>query len=355
MVLEFRKYKSTATFINPLKNWELDEQVLEFRKDPLLGHLSVFSPAIQGKRDILYPLPDPSYIQTIADATKPSCFLCNGKWERMTPRYSDDLIPGGRIKRGEVVLFPNLFPTSSYHAVIMLGEAHYRSLDNFPKDLLEDAFNLALEFIRKVWEKDTKMVFSTVNANYLPPAGSSVFHPHIQILIAPVPSTHHERIMEASRRYYEKNGTSYWKDLVEVEYRSGERYITEIGGSHWIMAFSPMGANEVLGIFPEKGNLIEWGKDEARALSEGVSLVLKFYQEIGFSTFNFSLFGSPLGDNSPFYGAFIRLVCRQNFVPHYRADDYYLQKLMENEIMAIPPEELAKTFREMLARENTSV
>lgn len=348
MALEFWRYKTVAPFINPLKGWKLDEQILEFRKDPLLGHVSVFSPAIQGKRDILYPTPDASYVQSIAEATRASCFLCDGKWEKMTPKYPDDLIAGGRIRKGEVVLFPNLFPTSSYHAVIMLGEAHYRDLDSFPEALLKDAFSVAIEFIKIVFHKDSQMCFATINANYLPPAGSSVFHPHIQILMSPVPSTHHGRALEASRRYYEQNGTSYWMDLVEAERKEGQRYIMNIGESHWIMAFSPVGANEVIGVFPEKGNLLDWSDGNIHSLAQGVSFVLKFYQLIGFSTFNFSLFGSPLGDSSPCYGAFIRLVCRQNFVPHYRTDDYYLQKLMENEIIATPPEELARTFRDML-------
>ncbi|MEJ5299978.1 MAG: hypothetical protein WHS38_03220 [Thermodesulforhabdaceae bacterium] len=348
MALEFWTFRSVAPFRNPLKNWELDEQMLEFRKDPLLGHVSVFSPAIQGKKDILFPAPDPSYVQSIADATRPSCFLCDGKWEKMTPKYPEDLISGGRLRKGEVVLFPNLFPTSSYHAVIMLGVDHYRSLDNFPEDLLSDAFSVSLEFVRTVFRKDPQMVYATINANYLPPAGSSVFHPHVQILISPVPSTHQERVLQASRRYYDQNGRSYWKDLVEVESEKNERYVMKLGESHWIMAFSPIGTNEILGIFPEKGNILKWEEDDVAALSRGVSLSLKFYYSLGFSTFNFSLFGSPLGDDSPYYGAFIRLVCRQNFVPHYRTDDYYLQKLMENEIISTTPEELAKSFREMV-------
>ncbi|MCX7822334.1 MAG: HIT domain-containing protein [Syntrophobacterales bacterium] len=349
MALEFWRQRDVATFVNPLKNWQLDEQILEFRRDPLLGHVSLFSPAIQGKRDILYPAPDYSYVRSIADATRASCFLCDGKWERMTPRYSEDLIQGGRLKKGEVLLFPNLFPTSPYHAVIMLGEDHYRSLDNFPEDLLLDAFDVAVEFIKRVFQKDSRMSFVTINANYLPPAGSSVFHPHIQVLMAQVPSTHYSRVMEASKKYYERNGTPYWKDFVDIERQGGERYIMSIGESHWIMAFSPMGTNEVVGVFPDKVDILKWEVADVRALSKGVSRVLRFFHSIGFSTFNFSLFGGPLGegDIEP-YGAFIRLVCRQNFLPHYRTDDYYFQKLMENEIMATPPEELARIFREML-------
>lgn len=349
MPIEFWTCRSTAAFINPLKGWQLDEQSLEFRKDPLLGHVSLFSPAIQGKRDILFPAPDPAFVQSVADATRPSCFLCDGKWEKMTPKYPEDLIPGGRLRKGEVVLFPNLFPTSPYHAVIMLGNDHYRPLNDFPQDLLRDAFDVSIDFIRTIFEKDRQMAYATVNANYLPPAGSSVFHPHVQILIAPAPSTHHEKVLRASRRYYEENGRSYWMDLVETEQRKKDRYVVNLGSSHWIMAFSPMGTNEVLGIFPEKGNILTWTPDDTEALARGVSLTLKFYYQQGFSTYNFSLFGAPLGDNSLCYGAFVRLVCRQNFVPNYRTDDYYLQKLMENEIMATTPEELARSFREMLS------
>ncbi len=350
MAVEFKRFNCKASFINPLKNWALDEQTLELRIDPLLGHVSLYSSSIEDKKEIMFHKLDESFILSVAEATKPNCFLCDGKWEKTTPKYPKDLIKEGRLIRGEVVLFPNLFPIASYHGVIMLGNEHYRSLDNFPEDLLGDAFYVAVEFIKIISSKDKDCRYFTVNANYLPPAGSSVFHPHVQVLGSSVPSTHHERLLEASRQYFEKTKISFWDDLIATEKALGERYIGEFFGSHWIASYSPVGTNEIMGIFPQKGDLSKWEDNEIKALAKGVSLTLKLYKNLEFSTFNFSLFSGTVNNCFPWESSVVRIICRQNFSPNYRTDDYYFQKLMGNEIISTRPEELAKMFRELMAR-----
>ncbi len=363
MPITFDKTVCTTAFMNPLKGWDHDEQMLELRRDPLLGHMSVYSKAIEAKREIMFPPRDEGYIKERAEATKASCFLCDGRWSHATPRYPEAFIEGGRIVRPGIVLFPNLFPILPYHAVIMLGEQHFRSLDDFPPPLLEEAFTVSQEFLRHIPSGDENATYVTINANYLPPAGSSVFHPHLQILGSPRPSTQHERILRASEEYFAREGRSFWDELIEAELQKGERYIMQCGRSHWITAFSPLGTNEVLGIFPGPRSFREWDNDDLRALAYGVSTTLHFYHQLGFSTFNFSLFLPPGTTPSPAHAALIRLVCRQNVAPHYRTDDYYFQKytlslhdvfrsfqkLMENEIIAILPEEMAAHLRAMIA------
>ena len=43
---------------------------------------------------------------------------------------------------------------------------------------------------------------------------------------------------------------------------------------------------------------------------------------------------------------FLRVISRQNVCENYRADDYFLQKLLRNEIILTPPEILASTLRD---------
>ena len=43
---------------------------------------------------------------------------------------------------------------------------------------------------------------------------------------------------------------------------------------------------------------------------------------------------------------FLRIVCRQNVQPNYRTDDYFIQKLLGEEIMLTPPEQLAAELRD---------
>lgn len=342
----FQRWRQTAVFHNPLKEGNLDSQDIEARVDPLTGHQSFFNKAIEGKISVLYPHTDRDYLHQRAEAAREKCFLCGDRWKTVTPRFSEKLVPEGRLARGEVILFPNLFPLAAYHAVVRLGDVHFRSLDNLPPSLLRDALLVTLEFIKRCHEADSSGLFFTINANYLFPAGASAIHPHFQIVGSPRPGTHHEMLLERSRAYLEKQGTCYWNDLAESEREEGERIIGELGRSLWFSAYAPMGANEVNALWPDVSHFLEWDETDVERLAEGLSKALRAYHAMNFSTFNFSCFSGPLGKETPGFRIFLRFVNRQNVYPHHRTDDYFFQKLLKNEIIIQRPEALAGLVRQ---------
>lgn len=343
--IAFERWSQRATFHSPLKGGELDEQEIEIRQDPLTGFQSIFNQALEDKSSILFHATDQEYLRQLVESTESTCFLCNDRWTATTPAYPTTLLPEGRLKKGEVVLFPNLFPLAAYHAVIMLGARHYRALDDFPPSLLRDAFECSREFIRRCIEIDPETAFFTINANYLLPSGSSVMHPHFQILGSPRPFTHHKLLVEQSARYLAMNGSCYWSDLVDAERSSGERWIGEVAGCGLFSAFSPIGVNEVDLVWPRRESFLDWDSTDIEGLSQGLSRILRGYHELGFSTFNFSCFGGPVNRHTPELRCFMRIINRQNVARDYRADDYYLQKLLHNEIMIQRPERLAECMR----------
>jgi galactose-1-phosphate uridylyltransferase len=343
--ISFKTCDQTVEFHNPIKNGELDCQKIEVRMDPLTGHQSMLCDALKGKVSALFPATDYAYIQQRFEDTKEQCFMCDGKWRAASPRYPERLIPGGRLTKGEVVLFPNLFPLAPYHAVVMVGEKHGRTMDDLSSSLLFDAFSVCLEFIRRCSEVDREARFFTINANFMPPAGGSIVHPHLQIIGSPLPSTHHRLLLERSLAYYRDTGSCYWLDLIETERESGQRWLGEIGASRWFTAFSPMGVNEVNAVWPHNSHFLEWDDEDIRSMAEGVRRVLLTYHALKFSTFNFSCFSGPLKEAVPEFRCFLRLINRQNMHLHYRADDYYFQKLLKNEIIVYPPEHLASLIR----------
>ena len=339
-----RRYES-AHFHNPLKGGALDAQQIETRLDPLTHHQSVFNSAIEGKSALLFPDTDEDYLLQRSEATKEKCFLCDDRWRVLTPQYGTGILPEGRLIRGEAVLFPNLFPLAAYHAVVMLGGRHHRLLDDFPPDLLRDAFEVSVEFIRRCHESDSRTAYFTINANYLFPAGASVVHPHFQVLGSRYPGTHHRMLLENSRQYFESTGTCYWTDLLAAEEKADARLIGRTGGCEWFAAFSPLGANEIDAVWPGRRHFLEWTDAEFEGVAEGLSRVLRAYHGMKLSTFNLSCFSGPLDHPGPEFRCFLRLVNRQNVAPHYRADDYYFQKLLRNEIIVRRPEELASFVR----------
>ncbi len=349
MSINFERWSGTALFHSPLRSNALVSHQIEFRKDPLLGHVSIYSDALSAKREIMFPETDVEYLKQIVEKTRVSCFLCDGKWEHTTPRYPEDLIPGGRLIRNECVLFPNLFPISTFHAVIVVGSRHYLNLDEFSVDLLYDALNLAFDFIKRVFEKYPEILYFTINANYLAPAGASLVHPHLQVLGAALPSTHHAELLDKARSFFDTFGKSYWSELVEKEKSLNERYIGQFHRGHLIASYSPIGVNEVLGVWPEIGSFDKWDDKDIKSMAEMISKTLTLYHHLGFSTFNFSCFGGQMGTTEDYEACVMRIICRQNVVPHHRTDDYYFQKLMQNEIIVIKPEELAELFRKINA------
>jgi hypothetical protein len=55
-----------------------------------------------------------------------------------------------------------------------------------------------------------------------------------------------------------------------------------------------------------------------------------------------------MGDGS--FRCLLKIITRQNLYANYRNDDYFLQKLLQSELIITPPEELAqglqKNFKE---------
>ena len=345
-VIHFERWRQVARFHNPLKGGEFDEQDIEVRLDPLLGHQSVFPSMLRGKASALFPPTDREYLEERAEKSKAQCFLCEGKWRQRAPRYAKEILPQGYLVKNDVAIFPNLFPLAAYHAVVMVGEKHLRHLDDFPPGTIKDSFSVTLEFMRRCYQSDPSAKYFTINANYLFPAGASVMHPHLQILGSPFPGTHEREMLKKSRDYYEQNGTSYWMDLVAEEKRLQERWIGEIGGSRWFTAYSPLGPNEINAVMPGAHHFLEWTDAELDGVAEGLARALKAYSGLNLSTFNFSCFSAPLGSDSKEFCCFLRLINRQNVIPHYRTDDYYFQKLLRGELIVSPPEELATFIRQ---------
>jgi UDPglucose--hexose-1-phosphate uridylyltransferase len=343
--IRFATHRQSSTLHNPLLGNRLDRQELEIRKDPLTGRQSIFNPRLQDKAAVFFGPTDAALIERLARASEPGCFLCEERWKQTTPKYPEELVPGGRIQVGEAVLFPNLFPLSQVHAVIRVGSKHYLPLVDFPSPLIEAAFQTFREFLGCVSKPGGTVRYLTLNGNYLGPAGASIFHPHFQVLGGDLAFSHLEELLALSGEYLRAHGTCYWADLAEKEKEIGERFIVQTGAVSWITSFSPQGANEILGIVADKRDFLEMGDQDFSALAQGLSAIFRGYGNMGISTFNFTLYSGPLGTRDEAFRCFLRVISRQNVYENYRTDDYFLQKLLRNELILNPPEALATSLR----------
>jgi len=345
--IAFEKISSTFTILNPFNDFAPEEHWVEVRKDPLLGDTSVHNPYLKDKAMAFFGYNDAELIKKLAEESAKSCIFCGENVLNKTARYPSGILSQGRIRTGEAVLFANLFSVGAYHPVIALGSAHFLKLSEFAPQLLTDGMEAAQEFLRSVYRTDASAVFTAVCANYLFPAGASLVHPHLQMLVTPQAYSYHARLLDACRLYHEKYGTSYFDDLVVEEKRIGARYIAEQDGWNWLAAFSPMGSNEITAIHEKEADFGALSNGALQDLSHGISKVLLLYERLGHLSFNYALFSVRQGARAEGFRCVFKIISRQNLYPNYRNDDYFLQKMLQTELIFNPPEDLAEQLRKM--------
>ncbi|MGB9499641.1 MAG: hypothetical protein ACKVE4_07790 [Dissulfuribacterales bacterium] len=342
--ISFVKHIRKSTILNPMMDNAPDTQELEIRQDPLTGAQSIFNPRLEDKVAMFYGQSDTALIEKMAEESQSRCFLCGDNWKQITPTYPAALVPEGRIRIGQAVLFPNIFPAAQIHAVIRVGEKHYVPLSEFDPKAVGDAFSASLELTKLLSEADAGVKYLTINGNYLGPAGASIAHPHFQVMGGDLPFTYLKTILDRSREYFQAHQSCYWSDLLELEKTTGERYIGTTGPVAWMASFSPSGTNEIIGVLPKRSQFLELNTDDVNGLAKGLVNVLCGYAEMGISTFNFAIYSGPIGEHEDSFCCLIRIISRQNVYENYRTDDYFLQKLLSNELILTPPEVLAKNL-----------
>jgi galactose-1-phosphate uridylyltransferase len=170
-------------------------------------------------------------------------------------------------------------------------------------------------------------------------------HPHLQVVGGDAPSGWLERVSPLAARFRESHGCSYWHALLETERALGERFVATSGPVGWLTAFSPDGSNEVLGLLPGRRHLLELDEQDVAALGDGLAAVLRGYGAMGLSTYNLAIHSGALDTTNDEIGCLVRVISRQNCYENYRADDYFLQKLLRTELVLTPPERLAERLR----------
>lgn len=345
--ITFERTASTVRIHNPLNGFALEEHRVEVRRDPLTGDTSVLNPYLVAKAGF-FGETDSALVARLAEETARNCIFCGESLRTRTARYPDALVPGGRIEIGEATLLPNLFALGAHHPLIVLSRTHFLRPGGFATELLADGLRAAQRFLRLARDRDREAQVAAVAANYLFPAGASLMHPHIQMLVTPLPYSYHARLLAGARRHAARHGSCFFADLVEAERCDGSRFAGRQGAWHWLAAFAPIGANEVNAVHEREWDFAALPDADLEELARGISRVLAFYESLGHLSFNWTLYAAPHGTAGEGFRCLLKIINRQNPAAAYRNDDYFLQKLLQTELIVRPPEELAKRLREVL-------
>jgi UDPglucose--hexose-1-phosphate uridylyltransferase len=295
--MKFEAIKKETVVLNPQEEMAERRISSEIRIDPLTGRTARICHFMKLK----WEKPD---FDAIVAGTEAWCPFCPDKVLKVTPCFPKDLLPEGRLQKDDKVIFPNIAPYDSIGAVALFGARHYVPMTDFHPPLIASTFGLVLDFFRRIESTGhPEAVYHVVNWNYMPPAGSSLIHPHLQIFSTSSAPYLMRQELEASRQYFAANGSKFWEDLTAAEEKSGERYLGQIGRSHWMSSFAPMGvAGDVLAVFEEARCTLDLTEQDLLDIGAGLAKVIAEYDKIGIYSFNMNFFtGAKTDDHYRFH------------------------------------------------------
>lgn len=332
-MLERRRLE--GTILHPGHGFELTPCAVEVRRDPLTGHSAR---VLEGSR--LMPVADFD-LSTVADDARATCPFCPQRLEAMTPRLPEEIAAGGRIRQGEAVLFPNLLPYAKHSSVSVYGaDRHLLPLAEMTPQLVADNLATQVQFDRAVMRHDPDSVWASISANHMLSSGSSLFHPHLQGSVDPVPMTM-QRLLTAIPQ-------ERFRAYLDAERAAGERYLGSSGRVEWLASFAPLAPGELRAFIAEVASPAELDDDLVAELGRGIATALNLYAERGYESYNLAIYGAPPGTAG--YPLNLRIACRSNLRPLYRSDSTYLERLHWEAAVDLAPEQVAEWAGDRFSR-----
>ncbi len=315
----FEKRVEKYRLYNPMAGKE-EEVEVEVRFDPLTK---------KPTRIVKKPLPFTKDGEFEEDLKKP-CPFCEDVIEKVAAR--DIEVLGGELKRrGESIIFANISPYARFSLVVRLCKAHYLKLSEFNPDNFFDSFKLCAEYLEKV-----RSDYATITMNYLKPAGSSVVHPHLQLIVSEELMDYQSRVVQSAETFYKVHKKQFW-DVIEDK----DELVVMKGNFLWFAPFAPRGFDHVSAY--SKKPITDMSDEELRELSDGIVRILRAYDELGYNSFNFGVFTSL--KNTPYFGTLFDIVARTPFDRYYWCDVFAITKIYDEAYTNKPPEETAKFVR----------
>ncbi len=335
MEIRFHLERLASRLLDPRAGGTEVAVPLEVRQDPLTGrtvHVAHFGAIEPQPLDLgAYRRPE----------IRGFCPFCPEHAERSTPAFPPDLFPEGRLRAGEALLIPNLYPYDVHGAVCVLTREHVVPLEGLTPARLGDALGLGLRFWRRVRDAAPEHRHPLMGWNYMPPSGGGLVHPHIQFFSTRSPGNRYRAELEASERFLRHQGRDYWTALVEAEQGLGARYLGRTGAWHWLSAFAPAGVlGEVLGVLPGAWDLDALGRPFLEDLARGLARCFGAFRALGIHSFNAACLVGPAGQRH--FAAHVRVAPRTFLNLRDLAPDLnFFQCLLDEPVSVVRPEDLA--------------
>ncbi len=252
-------------------------------------------------------------------AYDPSCPFCPGNEEKTPPEVyalrgsvSKSNRPGWRIR---VVnnKYPALVPEEKIvkitgrffriasglgeHEVIIETPRHDLTLATLSLRQVEETCSVYWRRYRAL-EKDKRFKLILIFRNHGPTAGTSLKHPHSQLIALPLIPANIRHLLEEAMRYYDDHGSCVFCDMLSEELDAQKRVILE---EKRFVAFHPFASRSPFEtwIVPKKHNACFGNIDrhDIKSMARVLRLVLKgMYDRLGDPDYNFMIRTAPVKD-----------------------------------------------------------
>jgi galactose-1-phosphate uridylyltransferase len=339
--IEFGSEKKRARLHDPRKGFAEVDVESEVRRDPLTGNSArICHFALKATR--------PPDLGEIVRATREQCPFCPERIEGVTPRFAEELVPGGRLRRGGALVVPNLFPYDDVSAIAALCPEHFHAMDAMPERVVVDGLTAARDFLQLAARRfPDGGGYGIVTWNYMPPAGASQVHPHMQVVATADPGNALRRELVAAQGWRERYGRPYLEALLEAE-RAGPRWVGEQGGIAWLVPFAPSGLlGDAMAVFPGRAAVTELSDADIAGFANGLVRILGGFAAHGLWSFNLCLMPDAFGAGADRQWLVARLLPRFYLNPVLHISDAsYMHLLLEERFAMIHPEEVAARLRD---------
>jgi UDPglucose--hexose-1-phosphate uridylyltransferase len=153
-----------------------------------------------------------------------------GAWSvRVVPNRFPALVPEGDSVREENLDFFRRMPGLGQHEVIIETPLHDASYGRVTD---EKAFEIVSMYQKRYrcLREDKRFKLITIFRNYGREAGTSLEHPHSQIVATPVVPLHMRHRLEEATRFYDDNGTCLFCRIIDMEKKEKARVVMERDG-----------------------------------------------------------------------------------------------------------------------------
>ena len=335
MSFNFSQTERKTSFLDPFNQFKPTEVSVDVRTDPLTQDRSrILSFRFKSLGEIDHSL----YLERDKGRV---CPFCPGNLEKMAGRFLPEQVPEGLLTRGESVCFPNVFPYGSHTYVIRLTHQHHVLPSQFTPQQVADGLLLAAEAFRRLSPGDS---YGSVNWNYMMPAGGGQIHPHFQIVSAKRPTHFQAGLLRRARSYARRHGKDMIAAYLDEEKANRVRWVGRLGPLVWLTPFAPRAIYDLMALSPDGKSLMDLKPNQVMAVARGICRVLKYLESRGVGSHNMALHTSLHPDAG--LPLMLRLVSRVQIPPMGIDEINYFEKLHDETICFLSPEEMAHELKE---------